>query len=196
MIFVTVGTQLPFDRLIRALDEWAAARGRGDVFAQIGPGEYLPKRIQWSRFVDAPDFRRQVEAADLVIAHAGMGSIITALELGKAILVMPRRASLREHRNDHQLATARHFAAQGRIRVAFDEADLPGMVDTVLATADSRARCSSTASPELIDGLRRFVDGVDPCLQPAFRVTRAIAVPVVSPGPVPPVREPSASTTP
>ncbi len=38
MIFVTVGEQLPFDRLVRAVDEWAAASGK-EVFAQIGNSE-------------------------------------------------------------------------------------------------------------------------------------------------------------
>jgi hypothetical protein len=33
MIFVTVGTQGQFDRLIRTVDEWAGGHGRTDVFA-------------------------------------------------------------------------------------------------------------------------------------------------------------------
>lgn len=181
MIFVTVGTQLPFDRLVRAIDDWAAARNRTDIFAQIGPGEYQPRHLKWARFIDAPDFRRHVAEAETVVAHAGMGSIITALEMGKAIVVMPRRADLREHRNDHQLATARHFAAQGRIRVAFDEAELLSKLDVLAHCTAARPRCSATASPELLDALRRFVEGDDPCLAPAFRVARPIAVPV---GPV------------
>ncbi len=45
MIFATVGTQLPFDRLIRALDGWAASNGGVEVFAQIGRGEYEPSHI-------------------------------------------------------------------------------------------------------------------------------------------------------
>ena len=53
-----------------------------------------------------------------------MGSIITALELGKRIIVMPRRADLGEHRSDHQVATAKRFAEQGRIEVAFNEREL------------------------------------------------------------------------
>ena len=52
-------------------------------------------------------------AADAIIAHAGMGTILTALEMGKPLLVMPRRAELGEHRNDHQLATAMRFADLG-----------------------------------------------------------------------------------
>ena len=35
MIFATVGTQLPFDRLIAAVDRWAGTRPGREVFAQI-----------------------------------------------------------------------------------------------------------------------------------------------------------------
>ena len=37
MIFVAVGTQFPFDRLIRCVDEWALAHGV-EVVAQIAAG--------------------------------------------------------------------------------------------------------------------------------------------------------------
>ena len=98
MIFVTVGTQGQFNRLIRTVDEWAGSRGRTNVFAQTGQSDYRPKHIRSKPFIDPTEFRKRVETASLVIAHAGMGSIITALELGKRIIVMPRRAKLGEHR--------------------------------------------------------------------------------------------------
>ena len=41
MIFVTVGSQLPFDRLVRAVDDWAAGNGGAAAFAQIGASSYL-----------------------------------------------------------------------------------------------------------------------------------------------------------
>src|SRR5262245_61048293 len=129
MIFVTVGAQMPFDRLIRAVDEWAATCGRSDIFAQIGPSNYRPRHIRATRFIDPPEFRERVEAARVVVAHAGMGSILTALELGKSIIVMPRRGDLKETRNDHQVATARHLLAQGRVLVAFDEQQLLELLD-------------------------------------------------------------------
>ena len=124
MIFVTVGTQLPFDRMVRTIDQWAGARSYGEVFAQIGPAKYRPKNIPWAEFLDADECRRKIEQADVVVAHAGMGSILTALELGKPIVIMPRLSALGEHRNDHQLATAKRFLAQGRVIVAFDEHQL------------------------------------------------------------------------
>lgn len=112
MIFATVGTQLPFDRLVRALDQWARQNPHEEIFAQIGEAEYIPENMEWARTLTADLFRSKLEQCHLVVAHAGMGTIISAAELGKSVVVMPRRADLGEHRNDHQLATAdqlRHF---------------------------------------------------------------------------------------
>ncbi|MCK1712902.1 MULTISPECIES: glycosyltransferase [unclassified Bradyrhizobium] len=157
MILVTVGTQVQFDRLIRTVDDWAGARARNDVFAQIGPSNQRFKHIRTERFIEPTEFRNSVEAASLVVAHAGMGSIITALELGKKILVMPRRASLGEHRNDHQVATAKRFAAQGRIEVAFDEGELADKLDH-LDVRNGSERLGGEASPQLIRTLRTFIE--------------------------------------
>jgi len=123
MIFVTVGEQLPFDRLIIAIDNWAADSNT-EVFAQIGNSQLKPKNIQYEKHIDPLEFKRVFLAADAVIAHAGMGTIITALELGKPLLVMPRQACFGEHRNDHQLATAKRFLEQGYITVANDVPEL------------------------------------------------------------------------
>jgi UDP-N-acetylglucosamine transferase subunit ALG13 len=157
MIFVTVGTQGQFDRLIRTIDEWAGAHGRTDVFAQTGPSDYRSKHIRTETVIDPTEFRKRVESASLVIAHAGMGSIITALELGKPIIVMPRRANLGEHRNDHQVATAKRFAEQGRIMVALNEQELFDKLDQ-LEVSDEVERLDSEASPHLIDTIRMFID--------------------------------------
>ncbi len=157
MIFVTVGTQGQFDRLIRTVDKWAGLRGTSDVFAQTGPSVYTTLHIRAEPFIDPTEFRRRVESASLVIAHAGMGSIITALELGKQIIVMPRRSNLGEHRNDHQFATAKRFAEQGRIMVAFNEKELVDKLDQ-LGSFDAAERLGSQASSHLIDTIRTFIE--------------------------------------
>jgi UDP-N-acetylglucosamine transferase subunit ALG13 len=121
VIFVTVGGQLPFDRLVHTVDRWAADQRRSDVFAQIGSSESPPAHIEWARLLSPPDFQAKARSADVIIAHAGMGSILTALDLGKPIIVMPRRAHLGEHRNDHQWATVEHLGGDVGIIVAADE---------------------------------------------------------------------------
>lgn len=150
---------MPFDRLVRTVDDWAAAAGRAaDVFAQIGPTDWRPAHVTWSQFLEPADFRSRVAQAAVIVAHAGMGSIITALEAGKPILVMPRRGDLRETRNDHQVATALRFREQGRIAVALDEDELRVKLDELKAMASGR-RLGATASPELIERVRSFIAG-------------------------------------
>lgn len=149
---------MPFDRLVRTVDEWAARCGRRDVFAQIGPTDYRPSSIQWTQFLEPAEFRTRLAAASVVVAHAGMGSIISALEAGKPILVMPRRGDLRETRNDHQVATALRFGELGRVAVAMDEAELRVKLDE-LPALEPGERLGGSASPQLIQRIRAFIDG-------------------------------------
>lgn len=161
MIFVTVGSQEPFDRLIRAVDEWARLRARSDVFAQIASSRIRPQHIEFTHSIEPSEFNRVMREARVIVAHAGMGSIISALELGKPIVVMPRRHEFRETRNDHQVATAERFGAQGRIIVAHDEQDLPAKLDHALTLGDTE-RIHTQASPRLIATIRAFLEG-SPC---------------------------------
>jgi len=101
VIFVATGTQFPFDRLIRYMDEWAADNAE-TVFAQLGEGSYLPQNMQWQRFISLDDYNEKIRQASVFISHAGMGNIISARENGTPIIVINRQAALGEHRNDHQ----------------------------------------------------------------------------------------------
>ena len=158
MIFVTVGTQLPFDRLIRVVDAWAGRTGRLDVLAQIGPSQLRPEFIQFQPFFSPAEFSRHFASADLVIAHAGMGSIISAMSQGKPILVMPRSAGLHEHRNDHQVATARRFKELGRIQVVMDTQELDAQLSRV-ENIPKASRTGRYASSELLAAVRVFLSG-------------------------------------
>lgn len=158
MIFVTVGTQLPFDRLIGAVDAWAGAGSRVPVFAQIGPSRLRPRHIEYAQFVSPAECARRMEQASAIVAHAGMGTILTALELGKPLLVLPRRASLGEHRNEHQLATAHRFSELGRLQVAFDESQLPSALDELSRTV-AQPRLGAYAPEPFLRNLRAFITG-------------------------------------
>ena len=156
-VFVTVGTELPFDRLVRAIDDWAADRdGEVEVFAQVGESTYVPHTIAWKHFVDGEDFDAHFGGADLIVAHAGMGTILTALERGLRLIVMPRRAALGEHRNDHQVATANRLLELGQVDVAFDEVELIRRLDE--SDAQRRRPIGSRASDSLIDALSTFIN--------------------------------------
>ena len=163
MIFVTVGNTDPFDRLIRAVERWSIARTpREDICAQIGAGEFVPTSFPTDRFLDPLAFESRFKGAELVISHAGMGTIITALELGKPLLVMPKRASLGEQRNEHQLATVEHVCGKNSIWVAHDEHEFPAVLDRLLGTIRLEndgitKRGKVPASSSLLDFVRAFV---------------------------------------
>lgn len=115
---------MPFPRLIRAMDRWAGLMGRDDVVAQIGDSEERPGYLQAQRFLAPQSFRDTASCAEVIVAHAGMGTILTAMDYQKPIIVMPRLARLGEHRNDHQVDTAKRLAQAIAIEVAEDEQQL------------------------------------------------------------------------
>jgi UDP-N-acetylglucosamine transferase subunit ALG13 len=156
MIFVTVGTDLPFDRMMRVIDQWAMVNQRKDVFAQIGENAWVPQYIPSAEFLEPLEFKARFASASVIIAHAGMGTILSALHCGKPILVMPKRASLGEQRNEHQLATARRLQKLGKINVAFDEAELLRRLESIDLLPTSGA-IGSSASSALIEGIREFI---------------------------------------
>jgi UDP-N-acetylglucosamine transferase subunit ALG13 len=126
MIFLTVGTLFPFDRLVKAVDN-AIAVGliKESVFAQIGKTSSKPKHMQYTEALDKRSFYEKVAEADYLISHAGIGSIAMALEHSKPLLVMPRMKRFKEHVNDHQVATARKFEQLGHLLAAYCEEELP-----------------------------------------------------------------------
>ncbi len=159
MIFVTVGTQLAFDRMVGAVDNWAAISG-DDVFAQVGPTDIHFNHIRQSTFLEPKDFDHYFNAASLVIAHAGMGSILTAMSYGKQIIIMPRKADLGEHRNDHQLATARSFVAHAGVSVVWDEDELIALLHRIdrAAIEQDLVQISGTAPEPFIRKLRELIN--------------------------------------
>ena len=101
MIFVAVGTQFSFDRLIQYMDSWAKENDE-TVFAQIGDGDYEPQHMQFERFLDGDRYNSLISDAIVFVSHAGMGNIISAREHQTPILVINRQYELGEHRNNHQ----------------------------------------------------------------------------------------------
>jgi len=132
MILVTIGTQLPFDRLIKIMDTIAPSLS-DRVFAQIGNGEYRPTNIEWQPSIDANEFEGIFEKAKIIVSHAGMGTVLTAQKMKKPIIIFPRSAALGEHRNDHQLATAKQLQERPGVYVAYGETDLKDLLQTDLA---------------------------------------------------------------
>ena len=160
MIFLTVGTQLPFERLIQSMDEWTANNSGVEVFAQIGETQYQAKHMKTQENLSPKEYQEKFNAASIVVSHVGMGTIISGLSIGKPMVLMPRQASLGEHRNDHQLATARKFETFSLIDIAHSSEDLFTCLDACLTVKKTYKREDLHVSPSLKKCLTQFLNEV------------------------------------
>lgn len=157
MIFVTVGTQLPFERLIRGMDAWAEQHGDETVIAQVGMTKYRPRHMEVTEKLDPTRYQEYFENARLVVSHVGMGTIISGLERAKQLVLMPRLASLGEHRNDHQVGTAKKFQHFDNIHIVESPAEMHTAIDRLLEMTDVGQSASLSLAPALEGRLREFV---------------------------------------
>lgn len=161
MIFVTVGSQMPFRRLVQAVDEWAAGNPSIEVVAQVGLDDaYEASNLRAFATVPPDRYAELVSTCDLVIAHAGMGTVLTALEYRKPMVLMPRRHALRETRNDHQVATLRWLGSHAGIYAAEDESTLKVALDNWRdhgLSAPLAEGLHSGSTERLINTLRTFI---------------------------------------
>ena len=125
MIFLTVGTLFPFDRLVKAVDDFVETNDCQQIFAQIGKNGYTPKNFPSKDTLSKDEYDAIFMKASHIISHAGMGSIIMALRTQKPILVMPRLRKFHEAVNDHQLHTAKKFEQLGHVVAAYHPSEIP-----------------------------------------------------------------------
>ena len=156
MILVTVGMQLGFDRLIEAMDRLAPDLGM-EVIAQVGRGEYQPQNMEARVSIAPAEFEGMVERSQLIVAHAGIGTVLTAQRFGKPILLFPRRFDHGEHRNDHQVATARNLQGRSGLLIAMDEDELKDRIAEGLKLNMADATASATAE-QLHQAIGNFIE--------------------------------------
>ncbi len=151
MIFVAVGTQFSFDRLIKAMDEWAEEHNE-EVICQIAGGEYTPRHATWERFLDGEQYNQYIKEASVFVSHAGMGNIISARNNGTPIIVMNRQYELGEHRNNHQADGIKWMAELSGVYAAPTQEILYSLLEDTQAL-----QVSSANNTEKLDQLTQFL---------------------------------------
>lgn len=147
MIFLTVGTQFAFDRLVKGVDE-AVESGSitEEIYAQIGESSYKPRNFKAVKSLDKNIFDSYLHQASYIVSHAGMGTITMALDNNKPLLVMPRQKKYGEVVNDHQVAIAREFEKFGHILAAYKQEDLSEKIQKLKSFIPQ----PRSTSPELV----------------------------------------------
>lgn len=123
MIFVTVGThEQQFNRLIQEIDRLKKDDMiKDDVLIQTGYSTYEPKYCRWVNFVEFSEMSKYLDESDIVITHGGPASFIDVLQRNKIPIVVPRKVSLNEHVNDHQLHFAKKLLADDYPIIVIDD---------------------------------------------------------------------------
>jgi len=110
-VVVSLGSERwPFERAVSRILELLP---NADITWQTGVTEYEVGGSPLRQWVPAADLRAEMASADLVITHAGVGSVLACLECGKVPVILPRSAARGEHVDDHQLEFAELVDARG-----------------------------------------------------------------------------------
>ena len=122
--FVSIGNGTEsFSRLLEAVEK-IAHQLPAPVIIQHGTTAFSSEYCQFFPFTDEEHFKELIKNADIFITHGGVGSILTALALGKKPIVVPRRKKYNEIINDHQVTFTAEFAKSELISLVNDQGDL------------------------------------------------------------------------
>lgn len=95
-ILVTLGTTR-FDSLIKFIDENISDNDY-EIIMQIADGVYKPKNFEYFTYIE--DIKSYYENSDLIICHAGAGTIYQLLEMKKKLIIVPNLDRIDKHQSD------------------------------------------------------------------------------------------------
>jgi beta-1,4-N-acetylglucosaminyltransferase len=160
MIFVTVGNDFRgFDRLLKKMDE-IAPLVPSEIVTQRGYSKYLPKNTKHFDFVSMNKAIEYIQKSQLVVSHAGIGTIILCKEYGIPILIVPRRKGYGEHMNDHQMEIAKALEERGdeNIHVIYQEDQLGESISKILKAGRRDRPAENFGKANLIKTIKEFVN--------------------------------------
>jgi beta-1,4-N-acetylglucosaminyltransferase len=154
MILVILGTsELQFDRLLRAFE--TVSRDE-PLFIQRGGSRFEPAGAECVEYLEFAELVDLVRRARLVVTHAGVGSIMTALAQGKRPVVVPRLHRFGEAVDDHQVGLARRLGTTGLVTVVEDLEEL----GDAIGRGDGDSRVEIAPDQTLVDDLRSYLETV------------------------------------
>lgn len=160
LALATVGATLPFPRLVDWVEQ---ARQAGllpaELIVQTGTGGRAIADAECHQGLSFDQMGAILDAAEIVICHGGTGSIITALQRGCHVIVIPRQFDLGEHYDDHQSEIASAFEQRGLIQVA---RDYPSFVAALGAVKQRIPRMATTDPRALAEWLRAYISANKP----------------------------------
>ena len=122
MILVTLGTQKQqFTRLLEYIEN---TNINDEIIVQAGFTKFESKKMKIFDFIDYDEMNKYIDKADLIITHAGTGSIVSALKKEKKVIACARKSKYLEHVDDHQEEIVEVFYEEGYILKIDDNLNL------------------------------------------------------------------------
>ena len=113
MMLVTLGTQhQQFSRLLTYIEE---ADIDDEIIVQAGHTKFESKKMKIFDFIDYDKMNQYIDMADIIITHAGTGSILSPLKKKKTVIACPRKQEYGEHIDNHQEEIVNVFFSEGYI---------------------------------------------------------------------------------
>jgi UDP-N-acetylglucosamine--N-acetylmuramyl-(pentapeptide) pyrophosphoryl-undecaprenol N-acetylglucosamine transferase len=116
LIFLSLGThEAPFTRAVDLVTPLATSDR--PLLIQHGhtPIKNGIPHITWEMYMSYDEVIQAMTDAEMVICHAGVGTIMTALKLGHRPIVIPRLQQNNEHVDNHQHDIANRLADRGLV---------------------------------------------------------------------------------
>lgn len=154
MIFITVGSQkFPMNRIFIEVDRLIEEKKIDqEVIAQIGTATYKPRNFKYKQFYSKEEMICFTEKCDLLITHAGSSSIMTGLKNLKKIIVIPRRAELGEHVDNHQFELSEVMSKQNYV---IEVQDIENLYEAIIASKTKEIKEYISGNKMIIDILRQ-----------------------------------------
>jgi UDP-N-acetylglucosamine--N-acetylmuramyl-(pentapeptide) pyrophosphoryl-undecaprenol N-acetylglucosamine transferase len=148
-VVVSLGTfkNYGFERLVRRL--LAILPAEADVLWQTGDTDVSALGITGHHAIPERELTQAIREADVVVAHAGVGTALAALEVGKCPVLVPRRLVHGEHVDDHQTQIATELGSRG-LAVSAEADDLT--LGHLLAASATRVMTLPTDPPFMMRG--------------------------------------------
>lgn len=148
-VVVSLGTfkDYGFERLVARLIR--ILPGDTDVLWQTGDTDTSAFGIEGHHAIPERDLIDAIRDADVLVAHAGVGTALAALEVGKCPILVPRRVAYGEHVDDHQTQIAEELAGRG-LAISADADQLT--LDHLLAAATRRVAALPVDPPFVTRG--------------------------------------------
>lgn len=161
-MLVTTGTaeEYNFARLLKIIDELCDEEiiDATNLLVQGDDRGYECRNYKVKKMIPNSEFLNIMGAADIVISHAGTGTVTNALKMHKKVILFPRLAKYGEHIDDHQIELCNIFQEKGYVLVATDKEELKHMI-SVINTYDFREFSSNSIN--FMDILIEIIDAYE-----------------------------------